>query len=66
MSVAAVKAWARLAMRLYALQAKRIMSGLVCGALHGFSGNLRAIWVSALLEVCLGWFGVRLLPENNA
>lgn len=37
-------------MRLYALQAKRILSGLVCGALHGFSGNLRAIWVFGFAE----------------
>lgn len=40
MSAAAAKAWARLAMRLYALQAKRVLSGLVCGALLGFAGGL--------------------------
>lgn len=50
MSVAAAKAWARLAMRLYALQAKRILSGLACEALRGFSGNLRAIWVFGYAE----------------
>ena len=40
MSVAAVKAWARLAMRLYALQAKRPFPGLACEALLGFAGSL--------------------------
>ena len=63
--VAAAKAWARLAMGLYALQAKRILSGVACEALLGFAGNLPAVRVSALLKARLGWFGARLLPENN-
>ena len=61
MSVATVKAWARLAPRLYALQAKRILSGLVCGALHGFAGSLsqfvfRLYWRYASDGLELGCF----------